>query len=287
MKKNKFVILSIIIFSLTGCFNKSNMDNADVKVSVYPIEYITERLYGKYSKIKSIYPDDMDEDYIVNDKLLNDYSSTNLFIFNGNNDNENDYVYKMFTTNKKLKIIDSTSSLNYNNKIEELWLDPMNFLTMANNIKKGLKEYINEAYIKKEIDDNFDTLKIDLIQLEADYRETASRANSKTIIVGDDVFSYLSKYGMNIISLEESKKYSKKNYVSAEKLIKNGQVKYIYIKKGQKINNNVKQLKEKYNIELIELNIMNTLSSEDKKNGKDYISIMHDNLELLKQELYK
>lgn len=287
MKKIKFVILSIIIFSLTGCFNKSNMDNADVKVSVYPIEYITERLYGKYSKIKSIYPDDMDEDYIVNDKLLNDYSSTNLFIFNGNNDNENDYVYKMFTTNKKLKIIDSTSSLNYNNKIEELWLDPMNFLTMANNIKKGLKEYINEAYIKKEIDDNFDTLKIDLIQLEADYRETASRANSKTIIVGDDVFSYLSKYGMNIISLEESKKYSKKNYVSAEKLIKNGQVKYIYIKKGQKINNNVKQLKEKYNIELIELNIMNTLSSEDKKNGKDYISIMHDNLELLKQELYK
>lgn len=287
MKKIKFVILSIIIFSLTGCFNKSNMDNADVKVSVYPIEYITERLYGKYSKIKSIYPDDMDEDYIVNDKLLNDYSSTNLFIFNGNNDNENDYVYKMFTTNKKLKIIDSTSSLNYNNKIEELWLDPMNFLTMANNIKKGLKEYINEAYIKKEIDDNFDTLKIDLIQLEADYRETASRANSKTIIVGDDVFSYLSKYGMNIISLEESKKYSKKNYVSAEKLIKNGQVKYIYIKKGQKINNNIKQLKEKYNIELIELNIMNTLSSEDKKNGKDYISIMHDNLELLKQELYK
>lgn len=287
MKKIKFVILSIIIFSLTGCFNKSNMDNADVKVSVYPIEYITERLYGKYSKIKSIYPDDMDEDYIVNDKLLNDYSSTNLFIFNGNNDNENDYVYKMFTTNKKLKIIDSTSSLNYNNKIEELWLDPMNFLTMANNIKKGLKEYINEAYIKKEIDDNFDTLKIDLIQLEADYRETASRANSKTIIVGDDVFSYLSKYGMNIISLQESKKYSKKNYVSAEKLIKNGQVKYIYIKKGQKINNNIKQLKEKYNIELIELNIMNTLSSEDKKNGKDYISIMHDNLELLKQELYK
>lgn len=287
MKKIKFVILSIIIFSLTGCFNKSNMDNADVKVSVYPIEYITERLYGKYSKIKSIYPDDMDDDYIVNDKLLNDYSSTNLFIFNGNNDNENDYVYKMFTTNKKLKIIDSTSSLNYNNKIEELWLDPMNFLTMANNIKKGLKEYINEAYIKKEIDDNFDTLKIDLIQLEADYRETASRANSKTIIVGDDVFSYLSKYGMNIISLEESKKYSKKNYVSTEKLIKNGQVKYIYIKKGQKINNNIKQLKEKYNIELIELNIMNTLSSEDKKNGKDYISIMHDNLELLKQELYK
>ena len=287
MKKIKFVILSIIIFSLTGCFNKSNMDNADVKVSVYPIEYITERLYGKYSKIKSIYPDDMDEDYIVNDKLLNDYSSTNLFIFNGNNDNENDYVYKMFTTNKKLKIIDSTSSLNYNNKIEELWLDPMNFLTMANNIKKGLKEYINEAYIRKEIDDNFDTLKIDLIQLEADYRETASRANSKTIIVGDDVFSYLSKYGMNIISLEESKKYSKKNYVSTEKLIKNGQVKYIYIKKGQKINNNIKQLKEKYNIEIIELNIMNTLSSEDKKNGKDYISIMHDNLELLKQELYK
>lgn len=286
MKKIKYVILALMTISITGCFNKSKMDNADVRVSVYPIEYITENLYGKYSKIKSIYPDDMDNDYVVNEKLLNDYSKTNLFIFNGNNDNENDYVYNMFTSNKKLKIIDSTASLNYNNKIEELWLDPMNCLTMTNNIKKGLKEYIEEAYIKNNIDENFEKLKVELIQLEADYKETANRANNKTIVVGDDLFLYLSKYGINVISLEESKNYTKKNLYDAESLIKKGTIKVIYVKKGQELSENIKYLKTKYNIDIVELNTMITLSSDDRKNGKDYLSIMYDNLELLKKQLY-
>ena len=255
-------------------------------VSSYPIEYITQTLYGNHSKIKSIYPDDMDNGYKVSDKLLNDYSSNDLFIFNGNDDNENDYVYKMFTKNKKLKIIDSTASLTYNNKIEELWLDPMNFLTMANNIKKGFNEYIDTSYLKSEIEEKYEKLKIDLIQLEADYRDMASRASTKTIIVGDDVFSYLSKYGLEVISLEESSKFTKKTLYTAEELIKSGKIKTIYVKKGQKLSNNINNLKDTYKVNIVELNTMQTMSSEDRKNKKDYLTIMHDNLELLKQQLY-
>ena len=271
---------------MTGCYEKTSMENANIRVSSYPIEYVTKRLYGEHSDIKSIYPDNMDNDYVVSDKLITDYSSSHLFIFNGNEDNENDYVYKMFNENKKLKIIDATGSLTYNNKMEELWLDPMNLLTIANNIKKGFKEYISMTYLNNDIDKNYDQLKLELIQLEADYREMANRANNKTIIVGNDLFLYLTKYGINVISLEESDNFSKKNLYTAEELIQNGQIKYIYIKKGDEINQNINNLKTKYNVEIIELNSLYTITEEDRKNNNDYLTIMYNNLELLKQQLY-
>lgn len=286
MKKIKLALIVFIIFLMTGCYEKTSMENANIRVSSYPIEYVTKRLYGEHSDIKSIYPDNMDNDYVVSDKLITDYSSSHLFIFNGNEDNENDYVYKMFNENKNLKIIDATASLTYTNKIEELWLDPMNLLTIANNIKKGFKEYISMTYLNNDIDKNYEQLKLELIQLEADYREMANRANNKTIIVGNDLFLYLSKYGINVISLEESDNFTKKNLYTAEELIQNGQIKYIYIKKGEEINQNINDLKNKYNIEIIELNSLYTITEDDRKNNNDYLTIMYSNLELLKQQLY-
>lgn len=276
----------MIIFITSGCFEKKNIDNIDIKVTAYPIEYITKRLYGEHAKIKSIYPDSMDKDYSISDKLLKDYSSTDLFIFNSNESKENDYVYKMFDSNKKLKIIDATSSLTYNNKIEELWLDPMNYLTIANNIKKGFKEYITTTYLNNEIDTNYENLKVELIQLEADYREMANRANIKTLVVGDDLFSYLSKYGINVISIDDSKNFSQKSYYNAEQLIKNEEVKIIYVKKGEELGKYVKELKEKYDIQIIELDTLYTLSEDDRKNNKNYLDIMYNNLDELKKHLY-
>lgn len=286
MKKIKLLLLIIFVTTVSGCFNKKTMEDADIKVSSYPIEYITQRLYGNHSKIKSIYPDDMVDGYIVSDKLLKDYSSTDLFIFNGNSDQENDYVYKMFNDNKSLKIIDSTANLSVNYKIEELWLDPMNYLTMANNIKKGFNEYTNISYLKDDVNTKFTELKQDLVQLEADYREMAERANNKTIVVADDVFQYLTKYGLNVISIEKGSK-NKKALYNAEELIKKGTVKTIFVKKGQKVSDEITKLKETYKINIEELNTMTSMTSEDRKNSKDYISIMHDNIESLKQELYK
>ena len=286
MKKIKLLPILLLVFLLSGCFKKNNTEKIDIKVSAYPIEYLTREIYGENATITSIYPNDMKKDYEISEKLLNDYSSTELFIFNGNESKENDYVYTMFNKNKKLKIIDATASLSFENKIEELWLDPLNCLTMANNIKKGFKEYISATYISNKIDTNYDELKIKLIQLEADYREMSNRANSRNIVVSDDLFLYLKKYNINVLSLEQSKNYTKKTLYEAEKLMKKGEIKTIYVRKGQELSDTIKKLKDTYKLEVIELNDLYTLSEEDRKSGKDYFSIMYDNLELLKKQFY-
>ena len=45
-------------------------------------------------------------------------------------------------------------------------------------------------------------------------------------------------------------------------------------------------MKEFPNLEIIELDTINNISTEDKKEGIDYITIMNDNIDKLKQELY-
>ena len=286
MKKIKFILFTFLLLICSACVNKKTIENSDIKVTIYPIEYLTTTLFGEHSKIKSIYPDNMDSNYEISDKLLSDYSSANLFIFNGNDDKENEYVFKMFDNNRNLKIIDATTSLTYNNKIEELWLDPMNYLTMANNIKKGFNEYTDIAYLNNDINSKYDELKVKLIELEADYNEMGNRANNKNLVVADDLFLYLSKYGINVISLEKSDNYSKKSEYTAEELIKNKEIKNIYVKKGQKLDSNIEELKEKYSVNIIELNTLYTLSEDDRKNGKDYFTLMNENLQMLKQQLY-
>ena len=80
--------------------------------------------------------------------------------------------------------------------------------------------------------------------------------------------------------------YTKKTLYEAEKLMKKGEIKTIYVRKGQELSDTIKKLKDTYKLEVIELNDLYTLSEEDRKSGKDYFSIMYDNLELLKKQFY-
>ena len=50
MKKLKLIILlGVILTTLTGCIKKDDYDNITIYTTVYPIEYITDYLYGSHS----------------------------------------------------------------------------------------------------------------------------------------------------------------------------------------------------------------------------------------------
>ena len=134
----------ISVLTLVGCFKRDNLEGIDIYTTVYPIEYITRRLYQENSNIYSIYPDGIIVDnYTLTDKQIKDYSKSSLFIFNALSP-EKDYVIPMFNYNKKIKIIDSSLTMTYDYDIEELWLNPSNFLMMTQNIRMGFKNYINK-----------------------------------------------------------------------------------------------------------------------------------------------
>ena len=95
--------------------------------------------------------------------------------------------------NGGLKIIDTSYVLETQNSIEELWLNPSYLLMMAKNVELGLNEYISSSYLKKEIKENYEKLKVSLSELDADYRLSIENAKKKTLIVNNNNLKYLEK----------------------------------------------------------------------------------------------
>lgn len=280
-------ILFVLVFSLSGCLKRDNMEDISIYTTNYPSEYITQRLYGDYSDIKSIYPDGVNiKDYKLTNKQIEDYSKADLFIFNGISD-EKDYVEKMRKDNGDLKIIDTTLSMEYTNGIEELWLDPSNFLMMAQNIKTGFGEYIDSYYLNNKIEENYEGLKIEASNLDAKFKETVSNGNSKIIVASSNLFKYLEKYGITVYSLDESNTDVNAIYRQVLNLANDGSIKYIFTIANEKSNSTVQNLLDNTDLEAVEWHTLSILTEEERSENEDYFTLMNSNLELLKNELYK
>lgn len=290
MKKLKYFVF-ILLFFVTGCLESDSMEDIHIRTTAYPIQYIVERMYQDHSTIESIYPNGSTYEDTVSDKLLNDFSKDNLFIFIGLDEKEQTYFTKMRNHNKKLKIIDASASIPTTTieeqSIEAIWLDPMNLLTVANDIKKGFEEYTTSTYLVNDINEEYQSLKQDLIQLDADYKDMAGRANRKTIVVSNDAFLCLAKYGITVLSLEENEKLNDRTIRTVNDMIKSGDIQYIYTVKGEPVNQTIQKMQEENDIELVELHTLYTRSEEEYNKDADYLSIMRDNLESLKKELYR
>lgn len=287
MKKVLVLCLTCLLF-LCGCLKRDTMEDITIYTSYYPLEYITNALYGNNSKVYSIYPDGTNpNDTILTEKQLSDYSNGSLFIFSGLS-NEKNYLYDMLKNNKDLKIIDSTLSIQtneeYGNRIEELWLDPNNLLMIARNIKDGLDEYINNYYLKNEIENNYSNLKIELSQMSANLHLIAETADNPTLVVSSDVFKFLENYGFTIYSLEKN---DEKTIKIVSNLMKNKKISYIFLLSSDEETETIKKLNETYGTKLVIFNSLATISVDDRNDKKDYLSIMKENINLIKQEVFE
>ncbi len=292
MKKLKLLILLLGVFLLSGCnITKDSMENINIYTTTYPIKYLITSLYGNNSSVYSIYPSGVNtKDFELSDKKLKEYSNTDLFVFNSL-DRERDYAVKMINYNKKLKVIDVSMGMTYENDIAELWLNPYNYLMMAQNTKNGLLEYITNPYLISNdegtgIENKYDELKYNISRLDADMKESISLAPYKTIVVDNDMFKYLEKYNLKVISLEETDALNENIIDEVKKLIRNGEIKYIYTSNTE-TNSTCQKLIEDYNLELVTINTMESIDGGITNSNESYITIMNNNLELFNKELYK
>ena len=292
MKKIKFIILLLGVFILTGCsFSKDSMDDINIYTTNYPIKYLITSLYGSHSTVNSIYPSGINsKDFELSDKKLKEYSYTDLFVFNSL-DKDRDFAVKMINYNKNLKVIDVSMGMTYDNNITELWLNPYNYLMMAQNTKNGLLEYVTNPYLISNdegtgIENKYDELKYNLSRLDADMKEAISLAPYKTVVVDNDMFKYLEKYNLKVISLEEDDNLNENIVAEVKKLIRNGEIKYIFSSSNE-TNTTCKNLIDNYGVDLITINTMESTDGGITDSNEDYITIMNNNLDLFKKELYK
>jgi len=285
-KKLLLLLLFMIPILLTGCTNDS-MDNINIIVTNYPNEYIVKSLYGEHATITSIYPDGVDtENYKISEKQKNEYSKKDLFVYNGLLEKERNLAVDLLAINPELRIIDTAYVLETDYSPEELWLNPSSLLMMSQNVRISLNEYISNSFLKKEVDQKYDELKIILSEVDAEYRVAFDSTDNKTIVVADSALKYLEKFGLEVICIDSDA--TQKTLSDAENLIKAGTINYVFLFRGQEANDNTKTLLENYQgLQTIELHKLDNINDAERSEKKDYVSIMEDNLESIKKELYQ
>ena len=281
------VILILCLFFVTGCKIENNdMKNINI-YTTYPINYLLTSLYGNYAKIYSIYPAGVDiNKYKISNRKLKEYSESDLFVFNSL-DKDRTYAVKMINNNSKLKVIDVATGMKYDNSVLELWMNPYNYLMMAENIKKGLSEYINNPYLIEEVNNNYEKLEYDVSKIDADLTEMAKNAKYKTIVVDDDMFKFLEKYGLNVISLENNEELSLNKVEEVKKLIADKKIKYIYLANKGNSNQTINNLISTTGVQGVSINTMYSIDGGITTTNDDYLTIMKSNINLIEQELYK
>ena len=276
--------LSFILIGSVGCVKRDSMEDISIITSSYPIEYLVNEMYGEHAEVENIFPDGEEiGSYRFNEKQFNNFSKEDLFIYNG--ENASDIALKLINKNDNLLLIDSSLGMKYTYGVEEFWLDPSNLLMMSLNIKNGLEEYISNTVLIKEINDSYQDLNVSLSELDADIKHAVSQANNPKIVVSNKSLVFLEKYGMEVIVLDENT--IDKTYEEVKVLISTGEIKYIYNFKEDVFSDKLNSLIKNTGIKTNTLFRLDSITDEQRNNDEDYISIMKDNLELLKQEIYK
>lgn len=279
----KVIVLLMSLFLLTGCLEEEKLDKI-AYTTYYPLEFATNYMYKDFATVKSIYPNGIDTSkYTLTDKQKSIYAASDMFVYAGVTD-EVKLAAEFLNTNQNISIIDGTKGLSYSSEVCELWLDPSNYLMIARNIKSTLIDYANNVYDEEKIDKLYDELKIKISEIDVDLTMMGKNASKKNILVTNDSFNFLSKYNINVISIKEG---DTKSINDAKKLINSGEIKYAYVLRGNTLSEEIETFIKNYNLEKIEIDSMYTITDEDKNNGNDYLSIMTENINKFKTELFR
>ncbi len=287
MKRIKVILIICMCFVLSGCFNDDNFNDEYIYATIYPVEYATEMIYGENIKVNSIYPDGSNyKDFKLTEKLLNSYSKSTKFVYNGLS-KEGLIARDLLNKNNNIEIVDAMKGMSFTKSVEELWLDPSNFLMVCRNIKSTLIDYEKNATVKNNIEKNYQKLKENISIIDVDIYNLSKNGNYKTLLVTSSTFNYLSKYGITILSIDPTNDSLDKSLSEARRLISKGNIKYIYSLNGEELSESVNTFINDNKLTKIEIDPFTTITSEQRANGSTYISLMNNIIDEFKKELFK
>ncbi len=286
MKKKILLIISSLLL-ISGCdLFKEDFSDRYVYTTLYPVEFATNYLYSDYSNVASVYPNGADQKFEVTEKKKHTYSNSDIFVYSGVA-NEATLARDLININNKLKIIDATKGMQNNTKIANIWLNPSNYLMLCSNIKSRLIDYNDNVYIKEAIESKYDELNEKISELDVQLYDIGKNGNYDTILTTNDVFNHLTKYNINVISLDSNNEAIDKAYSDAKKLISENKIQYIYYLEGDELNSQQEKLIKDNSLVKIEINDIYSLTDEERNEEKNYLTIMNEIIDNYKKELYK
>lgn len=268
----KVLVIGVFMLSLSGC-GDNVLSHRQVYTTIYPIEYLTNYLYGNEAEVSSIYPRGADvETYELTNMQKENYSRGSLFVYNGLT-SEKELAREFLNLNSDLLLIDVSYGLNYEYAIEELWLSPNNFLMLAKNIRNNLVDYTNSTVLIESIEERYQEIEETLSFMDAELRSVATEARSEgdpTLVVSSRKLAFLENYGFEIVIVNEE------NMDTIEEAIEDGSITDIYWCDTDAKTEFITTLEEEESVQVISVDTLYTLTDEEANNNETYLTIMRD-----------
>ena len=313
MKIKLFLVSVLALFLVSGCEEK----NPSIATTVYPVQYLVERIGGddvtvsnitentmiQRAQIKSSFQDilkDSDALFYIGglepymDLYVDDIRDTGVDMVDLATKSAI-YKFERYTSTTIDGITAGTEGPYYEG--EEfanldtydadpmLWMDPVAMTSMASDIR----DYLVQKYpqYKDIFDENYDALELDLARLEADFQAIPDgKMNISFVSMTPSFGNWQKSYGIKVYPITLSKYGAlptSDQLAAMKKRIKSDHVRYIAIE--QNLSEDMEKLQQQLIDELalipVNLNYLSSISSEDKKASKDYLTIMYDNLKAL------
>ena len=313
MKIKLFLVSVLALFLVSGCEEK----NPSIATTVYPVQYLVERIGGddvtvsnitentmiQRAQIKSSFQDilkDSDALFYIGglepymDLYVDDIRDTGVDMVDLATKSAI-YKFERYTSTTIDGITAGTEGPYYEG--EEfanldtydadpmLCMDPVAMTSMASDIR----DYLVQKYpqYKDIFDENYDALELDLARLEADFQAIPDgKMNISFVSMTPSFGNWQKSYGIKVYPITLSKYGAlptSDQLAAMKKRIKSDHVRYIAIE--QNLSEDMEKLQQQLIDELalipVNLNNLSSISSEDKKASKDYLTIMYDNLKAL------
>ena len=313
MKIKLFLVSVLALVLVSGCEEK----NPSIATTVYPVQYLVERIGGddvtvsnitentmiQRAQIKSSFQDilkDSDALFYIGglepymDLYVDDIRDTGVDMVDLATKSAI-YKFERYTSTTIDGITAGTEGPYYEG--EEfanldtydadpmLWMDPVAMTSMASDIR----DYLVQKYpqYKDIFDENYDALELDLARLEADFQAIPDgKMNISFVSMTPSFGNWQKSYGIKVYPITLSKYGAlptSDQLAAMKKRIKSDHVRYIAIE--QNLSEDMEKLQQQLIDELalipVNLNNLSSISSEDKKASKDYLTIMYDNLKAL------
>ena len=313
MKIKLFLVSVLALFLVSGCEEK----NPSIATTVYPVQYLVERIGGDDVTVSNITENTMIQRAQITSSFQDILKDSDALFYIGGLEPYMDlyvddirdtgvdmvdlatksaiYKFERYTSTTIDGITAGTEGPYYEG--EEfanldtydadpmLWMDPVAMTSMASDIR----DYLVQKYpqYKDIFDENYDALELDLARLEADFQAIPDgKMNISFVSMTPSFGNWQKSYGIKVYPITLSKYGAlptSDQLAAMKKRIKSDHVRYIAIE--QNLSEDMEKLQQQLIDELalipVNLNNLSSISSEDKKASKDYLTIMYDNLKAL------
>lgn len=294
----------ILVFGLTGCTNKSTNARVEGKINVvtsfYTMQDFAYKVGGDKINVINLVPSGTEpHDWEPKAKDITKLKNADVFVYNGAG--MENWVTKVLASanNKDLVVVEATKGISLSeghddsekNEDKEnidphVWLNPKNAIKQLESIKNSFVSV--DAENKDFYEANYKKYSDEISRLDKDFKDAVATFKRKDIVVAHAAFGYLCEaYGLNQVAIEGLNAESEPTaarMAEISKFAKENNVKTIFFEElvSPKV---AKAIAKEVGAQTDMLNPLEGLTDEAIAKGKEYISVMRDNLEALKKAL--